>query len=109
MANPPAHIDALLEGMPSGVERLPRLATCDVAFAFETQRLRFERIVKALVGELADGGMLWLAWPKKSSGISTDVTEDVLRAVVLPTGWVDVKVCAVDATWSGLKFLRRRK
>jgi hypothetical protein len=52
--------------------------------------------------------MLWVAWPKKSSGVKTDVTEDVVREVVLPGGWVDVKVCAVDETWSGLKLLRRK-
>ena len=57
---------------------------------------------------LASGGMLWFAWPKKASGVATDVTEDGLRELVLPHGWVDVKVCAIDTTWSGLKFLRRK-
>ena len=57
---------------------------------------------------LAPRGMLWVSWPKKSSGQFVDLTEDGVRAVLLPEGWVDVKVCAVDATWSGLKFLERR-
>ena len=54
------------------------------------------------------GGMLWISWPKKSSSLFVDLTEDDLRDVVLKTNWVDVKVCAVDADWSGLKFLRRK-
>ena len=53
-------------------------------------------------------GSLWVSWPKKTSGIATDVTEQALRDMVLPLGWVDIKVAAVDDTWSGLKFVRRR-
>jgi hypothetical protein len=52
---------------------------------------------------------LWLSWPKKSSGVKTDLSEQDLRDVILPTGWVDVKVAAIDDTWSGLKFLRRKQ
>jgi hypothetical protein len=63
----------------------------------------------ARVARLAGAGGLWIAWPKKSSGVTSDLTEDVLREVILPTGLVDVKVCAIDQTWSGLKFLRRRE
>lgn len=62
--------------------------------------------IVAAVGPL---GVVWVAWPKKSSGVTTDITEDALRADILPTGWVDVKVCAIDATWSGLKFVLRRE
>jgi hypothetical protein len=53
--------------------------------------------------------MLWVAWPKKASGVATDLTEDVVRGIGLAVGWVDVKVCAVDEVWSGLKFLRRKQ
>jgi hypothetical protein len=63
----------------------------------------------ARVARLAGAGGLWIAWPKKSSGVPSDLTEDVLREVILPTGLVDVKVCAIDQTWSGLKFLRRQE
>ena len=52
--------------------------------------------------------MIWISWPKKTSPLFRDLTEDGVRELMLPTGWVDVKVCAVDADWSGLKFLRRR-
>jgi hypothetical protein len=53
--------------------------------------------------------VLWVSWPKKSSGVATDITEDVIRDVCLPLGLVDVKVCAVDETWSGLKLMIRRE
>ena len=53
--------------------------------------------------------MIWVAWPKKSSGVVTDLTENEFRTLVLPSGWVDVKVCAIDDTWSGLKFVLRKE
>ena len=59
--------------------------------------------------KLSDNGAVWVSWPKKSSGISTDVTEDVIREIALPLGFVDIKVCAVDETWSGLKLMIRRE
>lgn len=58
---------------------------------------------------IAPDGMLWISWPKKSSGVATDVTEDVVREIVLPLGLVDIKVCAVDDTWSGLKLMIRKE
>jgi hypothetical protein len=60
-----------------------------------------------LAASLRPAGMLWVAWPKKASGVRTDVTEDVVRAVALERGMVDTKVCAIDATWSGLRLVRR--
>lgn len=75
---------------------------CDVALMFCRSR-------RELTGSPWPGvPAVWVCWPKKASGVVTDLTEDVLREVVLPTGWVDVKVCAVDTTWSGLLFRRRR-
>ena len=58
--------------------------------------------------KIPDTGTIWVSWPKKSAGVPTDVTEDVIRAVALPLGFVDVKVCAIDETWSGLKLMVRR-
>jgi hypothetical protein len=57
---------------------------------------------------LAPGGFIWVSWPKKTSKVPTDIIEDTIREVCLPMGLVDVKICAVDATWSGLKLMRRR-
>ena len=62
-----------------------------------------------LTAAVAPTGTVWIAWPKKASKVPTDITEDVLRAELLPTGWVDNKVCAIDDTWSGLRFALRRE
>lgn len=60
-------------------------------------------------GSMAPDGVLWVSWPKKASGVATDITEDVIRAAALPIGLVDIKVCAVDETWSGLKLMIRKE
>ena len=79
----------------------------DAVVLFTTARAELERRAPAAMKALGDTGMLWVSWPKKSSGVPTDLTENVLRDVLLPTGWVDTKVCAVDETWSGLLFRKR--
>jgi len=79
----------------------------DFIHLFTTKRTDLERRFAALQKALAPAGMLWVSWPKKASGVATDVTEDVVREVALARGLVDVKVCAVDETWSGLKLVRR--
>jgi len=79
----------------------------DVVLAFTTERRALVRRLPGLRARLAPAGGLWIAWPKRSSGRATDLDENVLRDVVLPTGLVDNKVCAIDATWSGLRFVVR--
>jgi hypothetical protein len=74
---------------------------------FVTERATFERRLDS-VAEAVGEGTLWMAWPKRSSGVETDITEDTIRDVVLPRGLVDTKVCAIDETWSGLRLTRRR-
>jgi hypothetical protein len=76
---------------------------------FVSERKTLEKELKRLRKLIADTGTLWVSWPKKSAGVATDVTEDVIREVALPLGFVDVKVCAVDQTWSGLKLMIRRE
>ena len=76
---------------------------------FVKERATLEKELKRLRRLLDNAGVLWISWPKKSSGVATDVTEDVIRDVCLPLGFVDVKVCAVDETWSGLKLMIRRE
>ncbi len=68
-----------------------------------------QKKMSILRDKISDNGAIWVSWPKKSSGISTDVTEDVIREIALPLGFVDIKVCAVDETWSGLKLMIRRE
>jgi hypothetical protein len=82
---------------------------CDFLHCFATARRTLAARFAALERALAPAGMLWISWPKGSSGVATDLTENVVREIGLATGLVDVKVCAVDATWSGLKFVRRVK
>jgi hypothetical protein len=91
-----------------GLDVRTRLAgRLDAVHLFTTSRAQLEKRAPAAMKAIVDRGMLWVSWPKKASGVSTDVTEDVLRDVLLPTGWVDTKVCAVDEVWSGLRFVRR--
>ena len=81
----------------------------DAAHLFVTDRAELERLIAQLRAMIAPAGQIWVSWPKKASKVPTDVTEDVIRAVALPIGLVDVKVCAVDAIWSGLKLVIRRE
>jgi len=80
----------------------------EAAHIFVTQRAALEARASALLPLLAASGFIWVSWPKKASKVPTDITEDTIRDVCLPMGLVDVKVCAIDATWSGLKLTRRR-
>jgi hypothetical protein len=85
------------------------LAPVDVVVAFFTKRAKLAATWSKLTAAAAPDGAVWVAWPKKSSGVATDITEDVLRADLLPSGWVDNKVCAIDDTWSGLRFVLRKE
>jgi hypothetical protein len=106
----PEGFDATLGELPDGVVVTPRLGGAkDLVIVFVTERADLARRVEALRRAIAPDGMVWVAWPKKASKVPTDVTEDVVRDVVLPTGLVDVKVCAIDATWSGLKLVIRKE
>jgi hypothetical protein len=108
IVEPPPHIDALLGGSPAGVVRLARLAPFDVGWIFTMRSGTLAPTLVRVLPNLADAGMIWVSWPKRASGVVTDMTEDRVRDAALPLGLVDVKVCAVDATWSGLKLVRRR-
>jgi hypothetical protein len=74
---------------------------------FSARRAQLVRRLPALQRALDPDGGLWIAWPKRSSGVDTDITEDALRELILPSGLVDNKVCAIDQTWSGLRFVVR--
>jgi hypothetical protein len=113
----PGHRVALL-GAPDGFElELPEGATlrrraggtADVILTFHTGRAELERRLPALRAMMDPAAGLWIAWPKRASKVATDITEDVLREIALPTGLVDNKVCAVDETWSGLRLVIRKQ
>jgi len=106
----PAHFGELIGPLPDGV-RLKTRATgpLDLVVLFVTRRAELARRLPGLRAAVAPDGMVWAAWPKRASGVDTDVTEDVVRDVALPLGLVDVKVCAIDDTWSGLKLVIRKE
>ena len=81
----------------------------DAAHIFTTSRAEMEALLSQLRSLITPAGFVWVSWPKKASKVPTDITEDTIRAVCLPMGWVDVKVCAVDEMWSGLKLMIRKE
>lgn len=83
------------------------LPPIDVVIAFFTERAQLTSEWGALTAAAEPDGAVWVCWPKRSSGAGTDLTEDVLRGELLPTGWVDNKVCAIDNMWAGLRFVQR--
>ena len=98
-----------LEGLEAGVKLTkhapPALAAAHV---FVTRAARLRDHARRLRRDLDENGFVWISWPKKASGVATDVTEDTVRQMALPLGFVDVKVCAVSDVWSGLKLVVRR-
>lgn len=108
--DPPAGYRKLLAPLPAEVSFTDNaVAGASFVHLFVTERRALEKELKRLRKLLDDAGVLWISWPKKASGVTTDITEDVIRDVCLPLGFVDVKVCAVDETWSGLKLMIRRE
>lgn len=96
--------------LPPGVEtRTSARGVSDVILSFHTGRAELAKRLPTLMRGLDVDGGLWISWPKKAPGVDTDITEDVVREVALPTGLVDVKVCAVDDTWSGLRLCLRKE
>jgi hypothetical protein len=107
---PPAHFADLLGDLPDGARRKARAtAPLDLVVTFATRRSQLERELPRLREAVRPAGAVWTAWPKRASGVTTDITEDVVRDVALPAGLVDVKVCAIDETWSGLKLVIRKE
>lgn len=106
----PEGFDAELAPLPEGVRLLRRLgADLDVVVLFVAERQVLERRFPAAAEAIRPAGGVWVAWPKRSSKVPTDLTEDVLREIGLPQGLVDNKVCAVTDVWSGLRFVWRKE
>jgi len=98
-----------IPGLPPAVEVVREAqGPLDVIVSFHTERADLAQQFPALMKVLTKAGGLWIAWPKKASKVPTDITEDTVREVALPTGMVDNKVCAIDATWSGLRLVLRK-
>jgi hypothetical protein len=105
--NAPQHFRALLADAPADLDWLPRLASFDCAVGFATSAKELRAVFTKLEPNLAQDGMIWIAWPKKAAAMKTDLDENLVRDIGLGAGLVDIKVCAIDAIWSGLKFVRR--
>ena len=100
---------ALLEPLPEGAWQIPRSEAADVVLAFATALETLAGHLGRLAPAIFPDRSLWVAWPKRASKVETDITEDVVREIALPLGLVDVKVAAIDETWSGLKLVWRRE
>jgi len=108
--DPPENYRKLLTPVPSGVNFATRpVGNTQFVHLFVKERRALAEHLRQLRQKIAEDAVVWVSWPKKSSGVPTDITEDVIRAVALPLGFVDIKVCAVDEVWSGLKLMIRRE
>lgn len=107
LAAPPGWV---IEGLPDGVVLRSRAqGPLDVVVAFFEERVKIERRLPALIRALRPDGSLWIAWPRRAAGHLSDISDNVLRELILPTGLVDTKVAALDEHWSGLRFVWRRE
>jgi hypothetical protein len=109
--NGPEDFATTLGTLPEGVtlRSTVRGPTPHLIVVFVKERRQLARSITALAAALPPDGMLWVAWPKKASGVPTDMSDETIRGIALPIGLVDTKVCAIDATWSGLKLVLRRQ
>ena len=102
----PASYREIVGELPEGATLAARLkAPLDMVHLFATKSDGLAAALKRHRAAIAPDGMVWVSWPKKASGIATDLSDVVVRNIALPLGLVDIKVCAIDATWSGLKFV----
>ena len=110
IVNAPENFEAELGELPDNVEFIKRSTkSLDIILFFVLNERALVRDFAKLAAKLTANGMIWIAWPKKSSGVATDLTEPRVQRIGLDAGLVDVKVCAIDETWSGLKFVYRLK
>ena len=109
LVNAPERFERKLDPMPAGSEFVSEPRRAQIAVLFALSQAELIRDLRSLAKTLPERTPLWIAWPKKTSGVETDVTENVVREFGLAHDWVDYKVCAIDKTWSGLCFARRTK
>jgi hypothetical protein len=106
----PAEYRDWLGELPTGATILPKPVTpLHAVHVFVRQKSHLGKHLTACRGQLEQSGFIWVSWPKRASKVETDITEDVVREVALPLGFVDIKVCAVSDVWSGLKLVIRKR
>jgi len=110
LSDAPKNYLDLVAPLPEGVRVVRKIdGETDIVHIFSTERARLKSALRDSLGKLRQDGSIWVSWPKKSSKVPTDITEGTIREVALPMGLVDIKVCAVDEVWSGLKLVLRKK
>jgi hypothetical protein len=110
LSNAPKDYLNLVAPLPIGVQMMPEMTgETDIVHLFSTEKAQLAEALGACLAKLKPDGVIWVSWPKKSSKVTTDITEDTIREVALPLGLVDIKVCAVDDIWSGLKLVIRKE
>jgi len=97
-----------LTGFDTATLVFPASGPLDLIHGFVTTRVALDALLDRAGQRLVERGVLWVSWPKRSANVATELTEDTVRELALPRGWVDIKVCAVDVAWSGLKLVRRK-
>lgn len=106
----PANYAKLLAPLPTDVDLGARVGkTTDIVHLFTTSKAELAKKLEGWLKLLPTDAAIWVSWPKKAAKVPTDITEDAIRAVALPMGLVDIKVCAIDETWSGLKLVLRKE
>ena len=109
LKNPPEQYLKMISPIPEDVVFLKRLsARLDLGHVFCGSKSNLEKVIAQVLPRMEPDGVIWVSWPKKASKVETDITEDTVREVALPMGLVDIKVCAVDEIWSGLKLVIRK-
>ena len=110
LTNAPANYSRMVAPLPSGVRMVKAIDVhTDLIHMFVSRRRDLDTGLKRALQLMRADAAVWVSWPKKASGVTTDITEDTIREVALPLGLVDIKVCAVDETWSGLKLVIRKE
>ncbi len=110
LVDAPKEFLQLASPLPEGVKVLSRISDgVDIVHIFSTQEVHLTKMLRASLPRIKQNGMIWVSWPKKSAKVPTDITEDTIRKLALHLGLVDIKVCAVDAVWSGLKLVIRKE
>jgi|SRR5882672_28708 len=100
----------LVAPVPKGARLVKQIdGETDIVHLFTTERARLAALLRSSLARMRPDAAIWVSWPKKASKVRTDITEDTIRAVALPMGLVDIKVCAVDEVWSGLKLVVRKE
>ena len=110
LLNVPKHYLTLVAPLPDGVTIAKSITSkSDLIHLFATTKIELSKLLNTALAKMKQDAILWVSWPKKSSNVPTDITEDRIRDIALPLGLVDIKVCAVDEVWSGLKLVIRKE